>query len=89
MSSPYRRAVVFTMVLLTAFTGCQPGRPLYRPGAAVASILTHLDTDGFFVSLTFVVSMLSTFIQWQMLIHRRFVDGEMPGEITQQIVARL
>ena len=29
MSSPYRRAVVFTMVLLTAFTGCQPGRPLY------------------------------------------------------------
>lgn len=29
MSSPLRRAVVYTMVSLIVFTGCQPGRPLY------------------------------------------------------------
>lgn len=29
MSSPLYRAVVYTTVLMTAFTGCQPGRPFY------------------------------------------------------------
>lgn len=29
MSSPLYRAMVYTMVMLTALTGCQPGRPFY------------------------------------------------------------
>lgn len=29
MSSPFRNAVVYTMVSLIVFTGCQPGRPIY------------------------------------------------------------
>ena len=54
-----------------------------REFGVVAFVLTHFETQGFAIALTFVVGVLTLLVFREALVDRVLVDGVMPGEVTK------
>ena len=69
--------------------GGEPGGLVDRAGAAVVAVLAHFDADRVAIARAFVVGVLALLVVGEGLVNGVVVDGVVPGDVAEGILAAL